>query len=187
MTRRFAAAAILTALALPSNAGELPKAAAVEVAEYETIVELVSIDRTAHAAVLRGADGVARTMLLPREAQNLDRVKPGDRFRMRYVEAVAVALHKGGAASAAAVQTVELAPRGGTPGGRIVDTKRVSALVTAVDRGQRTLALEGPQKTAMMLKVADEVRSFDDIAAGDTIEVIYTEALMMELVPAASR
>ena len=187
MMSRFAAASVFAVLAFPVNAAAPPKAAAVEVAEYETTAELVSVDRSSRVAVLRGANGATLTMTVPAEAQNLDRVKPGDRFKVRYVEAVAVALQKGGAATASGLQTVELAPKGGTPGGRVVATKRASALVTEVDRAQRTIALQGPQKLSMTFKVADDVRSFDDIAVGDTIEVVYTEAFALQLVSDAPR
>jgi hypothetical protein len=187
MTGRLVAAAVSFALTFASIAGEPPRAAVIGAAEREGVVELVSIDRAARVAVFRGPTDVALAITLPAEAKNLDRVKPGDRFVLRYLEAVAVALHKGGAASASDLRTVMLAPKGGTPGGAVVDTKQVTALVTAVNRAQRTLVLQGSQRNAMTFKVADEVRSFDDIAVGDTVGITYTEALMIELIPDTSR
>ncbi|MGZ8156523.1 MAG: hypothetical protein ACXWUK_14595, partial [Burkholderiales bacterium] len=169
MIRALIAAAILSMLSFSSIAGEQPKAAAIAVAESEGVVEVVSIDRKAYTAVVRTRNGATLQLNLPREAQNLDRVKPGDRFRMRYVEALALALHKGGSASASGGETVKLAPKGGTPGGVVVNTKNITAVVNAVDRSARTLAVKGPLKNVMVLKVADDVRSFDEIAIGDTI------------------
>src|SRR5262245_34100216 len=128
-------------LPLGAIAGEPAKAAAIAVSESEAVVELVSIDRKARTAVLRGPTGATLTMNIPPEAQNLDRVKPGDLFRMRYIEGVALALHKGGTASASETQVVKLAPKGGTPGGAVVNTKQISAVVTAVDRTARTIAV----------------------------------------------
>ena len=40
------------------------------------------------------------TLNVPKEAQNLDQVKIGSTFKVRYVEAVAVAIQRGGKASA---------------------------------------------------------------------------------------
>jgi hypothetical protein len=34
----------------------------------------------------------------------------------------------------------------------------------------------------MTLKVADEVRSFDDMAVGDTISLTYTEAVVLRMI-----
>ncbi|MGZ5147952.1 MAG: hypothetical protein ACXWCP_30835, partial [Burkholderiales bacterium] len=111
------------------------------------------------------------------------RVKPGDLFKMRYVQSLALALSKGGSASVSELQTVELAPRGGTPGGKVVNTKNVTVTVQAIDLGSRTLAVQGPNQKPFALKVADDVRSFDEVAVGDTIEVTYTEALALEMIP----
>jgi hypothetical protein len=35
------------------------------------------------------------------------------------------------------------------------------------------------------LKVAEDVRAFDELAVGDTIAVTYTEALALQMIPGA--
>ena len=175
------AAAVLFSLCTGVNAGEL-RAGAVAVADAETTVELVSLDRAKRLAVVRGPDGATVNMQIPAEAQNLDRVKPGDKFKVRYVEALALSLHKGGAASATGMKTVKLAPKGGTPGGIAVSTRELTTVVTDIDRANRTIAVQGPLKNTVKLKVADEVRSFDDIKVGDTISLTYAEAVMLEMI-----
>jgi hypothetical protein len=182
MIRTAVGAALFSLITAAAYAAEQPKAGAVAVSEQETVVELVSIDRAARTAVVRGPTGGMLTMNLPKEAQNLDRVQPGDKFRMRYLEAVALELHKGGSAAASQVQTVHLAPKGGRPGGAIVDTKHLTTVVTSVDRATRTIAVRGPKTEPMSLKVSDDVKSFDQIAVGDTIALTYTEALVMEMI-----
>ena len=174
--------AVYALFPLQLRAAEPAKAAAIAVAESEAIVELVSVDLKARTATMRQPNGGLLTLNIPAEAQNLDRVKPGDLFRMRYVEAVALALHKGGSAAATETQAVKLAPKGGTPGGAVVNTKQISAVVTAVDRASRTIAVRGPNQGTMTLKVADEVRSFDDIGLGDTISLTYTEAIALRMI-----
>jgi hypothetical protein len=180
--KRLIVAAALTLASPLSIAADKPQAAAVAVSESEAVVELISLDRASRTATMRGPSGATLTFVVPAEAQNLDRVKPGDRFRMRYVEAMALALTKGGKASASAGQTVALAPKGGTPGGTIVNTKDITTVITSLDRQKRTIAVQGPLKNEMVLKVADEVRSFDDMAVGDTISLTYTEAVALQMV-----
>jgi hypothetical protein len=182
MIKKLIATATLCAITFVSISGEPPKAAAIAVAEAEAVVELVSIDRASRMVLMRGPTGDLLYIQIPPAAQNLDRVKPGDLFRMRYIEALALALHKGGAASASEGQTIALAPKGGTPGGTVVSTKEMSTVVTAIDRPARRISVRGADKNAVTLKVADEVRSFDEIAVGDTIAVTYTEALAIEMI-----
>jgi hypothetical protein len=183
----FLAAAITSSMSfLPAIGAAPPKARAVVVAETEAIVELVSVDRDTRNIVVRGPTGAMLTIAVPPEAQNLDRVKPGDRFTVRYLKAVALALRKGGEAFASELQTVELAPQGGTPGGRVVNTKQVTAVVSEVDRPSRTLTVQGAQKERVSLRVADEVRGFDEIAVGDTIALTYTEAIAMKMTAPSS-
>lgn len=180
--KRVLIAAAFALVACTSISGENPKAAAVAVVETEAVVELVALDRKTRTATVRGPAGNTLTFVVPEDAQNLDRVKPGDLFKMRYVEALALALNKGGTASATAGRTVALAPKGGTPGGTIVNTKEITTVVTGVDRKSRTISVQGPAKNEMTLKVADEVRSFDEMAVGDTISLTYTEALVMQMI-----
>ena len=184
MNRNVVAAAVLSLLPFVSIAAEPPKAAAIAVSEADAIVELVSVDKASHIAVVRTPGGNLLAINVPPQAQNLDRVKPGDRFRMRYIEALALSLNQGGAASASEGQAVQLAPKGGTPGGTVVNTKQMTTVVTAVDRANRTIQVRGPKTQPITLKVADDVRSFNDIAIGDTVGVTYTEALAVEMVSA---
>lgn len=176
--------AVILSVSLPAIGAEPAKGAAVAVTESEGVVEIVSIDRESRTVAVRGPTGAMMTFSVPRESQNLDRVKPGDLFTMRYVEALAVALRKGGSASASELRTVELAPKGGTPGGRVVNTKQISAVVTEIDQPRRTLTVRGPEQRPLTLKVTDEVGSFDEIAVGDTIQLTYTEAVVLEMMVA---
>ena len=182
--RKSAIAALIVTTFLPFApiAGAQPKAAAIGVGEAEALLRVESIDRKARTVNVRTPSGATAVINVPPEAQNLDQVKVGDVFRMRYAESVAIALSKGGAASASEMQTVELAPKGGIPGGKAVNTRQITAVVTGIDRGARTLTVQGPRKNSVVLKVAPEVKSFDETGIGDTITLMYTEALALEMV-----
>jgi hypothetical protein len=189
MKQLFTTALLASTLTFAHIAAAQPKAAAIGVGQAEAVVKVVSIDRTARTAVVQGPMGGTFTIALPAEAQNLEQVKPGDRFRLRYVESIALELNKGGTPSASQVRMVEAAPKGATPGGKAVRVRQLTAKVDAIDRGARTITLVGPREgVAGPLKVGPEVRAFDEIAIGDTITVAYTEALAIEMVrePAAA-
>ena len=57
----------------------------------------------------------------------------------------------------------------------------VSATVEAVDQATRTVSLKGPKGNVVDVVASDEVRNFDQIKKGDTVNVKYAEALTLEL------
>jgi Cu/Ag efflux protein CusF len=174
------------ALALAPCASAQLQGGAVVVGESEAVVTVVSIDRKARTVTLRGPQGRTLTMNVPPEAQNLDKVKKGSRFQVRYVESVAVALSKGGVASASTDRTVRLAPKGATPGGYVVNTLQISATVEALDRTRRTIAVRGPQGNELEFQVAPEVQ-MEGIQLGDLVTVVYANALALQMLPKESK
>ncbi len=90
------------------------------------------------------------------------------------------------APKAAAPAAVEVKATG-TPGQ--ASAKRIqkaSATVKSVDKAARTITLQGKGNETETLKVGPEVKRFDEIAAGDTIEVEYEQGLFLEFQPAGS-
>ncbi len=151
--------------------------------EVEVIATVEAIDRDQRVVTLRGPQGRVVDVKVPPEAQNLDQVKVGDRFRVRYVEAVAIMVRPpGGGPSAGQSGTVRLAPKGETPGGVALQVQQITARVDAVDHAQRTVTLTGPQGRTMTLPVDPSVERFDQVKPGDEVVVAYTESLALSLV-----
>lgn len=186
MKSSLIAAAAFATLAFAPFADAQVQGAAVVTGEAEAVVTVVSVDRKARTVTVRGPEGRTMKINVPPEAQNLDKVKKGSRFQVRYVESVAVALSKGGTASASSNQTVRLAPKGGTPGGVVVNTHQISATVEALDRTHRTIAVKGPKGNELEFQVAPEVQ-LEGINLGDLVTVVYAEALAMEMLPKESK
>ena len=180
MTKVLIAASAAAVLAAP-YAGWAQEKAAVTVAQTEAVVKVVNIDRKARTVTFQGPRGRMETLNVPKEAQNFDQVKVGSSFKVRYVEAVAVGLQRGGKASASADRTVRLAPKGGTPGGVVVNTATLSATVEAIDYANRQVALKGPKGNILALRVADDLQGFNDVKVGDSVTVAYTQALALEM------
>ena len=186
MKHSLIAAAAFATLVLAPYAGAQIKDGVVVVGESEAVVTVVSVDRKARTVTLRGPKGRTVTMNVPPEAQNLDKVKKGSRFQVRYVESVAVAVSKGGVASASTDRTVRLAPKGATPGGVVVNTMQISATVEALDRTRRTIAVKGPKGKELEFQVAPDVQ-LEAIQLGDLVTVVYAEALAMQMLPKESK
>jgi hypothetical protein len=174
----------LYALALVLPLGALAQPSVTLITEpVEAVVTVTKVDRKGRTVTIRGPAGNLQTLAVPTEAKNLDQVKPGDRFRMTYAEAAAVALTKGGKAQAGIEEMVSLAPRGAKPGGYKVRTFNVSGVVEAIDYKRRQVSVRGPKGNIVSLPVSGEVKNLESVSVGELITVIYSEALAMEMVP----
>lgn len=178
----FTIAAIAMLAPAVSSAQET-KPGAVLTSGAETVVVVREVNREARTVVLEGPRGNLFEMQVPPEAQNLDRVEPGAKFRVRYLESVAVFISPvGGEPAAGEISTMELAEKGATPGGAIVNVKQVQARVEAIDYDTRMVVLAGPAGNAIELTVDERVQRLNEIKAGDIVVVRYTEALAMKMI-----
>jgi hypothetical protein len=149
----------------------------------EALVTVTKVDAKARTVTIRGPAGNLQVLKVPKEAQNLDQVKAGDRFKMTYAEAAAIAVSKGGTPAASMEKMVSLAPKGAKPGGYQVRTFNVAGVVEAIDYKRRLVSVRGPKGNIVSLPVSGEVKNLESVSVGDRITVIYSEALAMEMVP----
>ena len=169
------------ALAAPASAQQL-KDGAMAVDQNEAVVTVIAVDQAKRTVTIRGPMGNVTTLDVPPESQNLDKVKPGDRFKMRYIEAVAVGIsHGGGAPEQSETRDVKMSPKGGTPGGMIVRTQKRSVMIDAVDYKSRYIAVRGTSGQTLAMKVADDVK-IESLTAGDRVTVVYTQAVVAEMI-----
>lgn len=178
--RSLSVAFALAAIAFAPLTSAQPKAAAVG-QQVEALVTVVAIDKKARTVVIRGPRGNTEQLQVPPDAQNFDRIKQGDVFRIRYTEAVAVALDQGEPTKGDKTARV-MAKKGENPGGAAVRVVHVSGRIESIDKTNRYVAIRGPKQNTLALKVADDV-NLDNVKPGDRITVAYTQALAIEMVP----
>src|SRR5262245_24935488 len=177
---------VVCSLALIPAAQAQVKDRAVAVNQAEAVVTVTKVDSKARTVTFRGPQGNLATIAVPQEAQNLDQVKPGAQFRVKYVEAVAVEIKKGGEPAGMATEDVKLAPKGGNPGGVVVRTVQLAGVIDAIDTANRQIAVRGPKGNVRSLRVADGL-AIEELSAGDRIAVIHTESLALEMVAQAPK
>ena len=176
--KRIAVAAVVSSLAFVAHAQVKDRALAVQ--ETEAVVTVTKVDQKARTVTFRGPKGNLATLAVPPESQNLDQVKPGQQYRIKYVESMIIEVRKGGKPSAGAGEAVKLAPKGAKPGGVVARTVQITGVVDAIDYTNRYVAVRGPKGNVLSAKVADDVK-LEQFNAGDTIIVMYTEALAIEM------
>jgi hypothetical protein len=69
----------------------------------------------------------------------------------------------------------------GPTGAGIGKAVEIQGIVTAIDKGTRTLTVKGPQGNTKTLVVGKEARNFDQVKVGDMITLGYMEALTISL------
>jgi hypothetical protein len=180
MNRTLALISML-ALSAPAAAQSM-KDGAVAADQIEAVVTVVSVDTKKRTVTFKGPKGGVATLDVPPEAPNLDKVKAGDRFRLKYIEAVAVAINKGGEPAADDKRDVKVAPKGGTPGGMVVRTQKRAVVIDAVDYTNRYIAVRGTSGATQALKVSNDI-PLEQLSAGDRITVVHTAALALQLEP----
>jgi hypothetical protein len=169
------------AIAAPAALAQ-DKPGVVKAATVETVVTVRSVNQEDRTVTVEGPDGDLVTIKVPDESQNLDQVYAGAKFKVRYLQAVAVGVVEGGGEPGAqAVDTVELAPKGENPGGVMARVTQVTGTVEGIDYDQRTVAVRGPEGNVRRFAVSDEVEHLDQVHVGDTVGLRVTEALSMEM------
>jgi hypothetical protein len=69
----------------------------------------------------------------------------------------------------------------GVPGGVIVQTVKMSAIVTAIDHAKRTATLQGSDGKKSNVEVGPEAINFDKVRVGDQVNVTVEEKLVAHL------
>jgi len=178
--KKILLAVAATALVGAAQVNAQPRTA-VAGAEVEALVHVIAIDKAKRTVTFRGPQGNEVEMQVPPEAPNFDKVKKGDVFHVKYAEAVAIAITKGGAPSNTEETKVKVGEKGKNPGGMAVRSRTISGIIESIDLTNRYVALRGANRT-IAVKAGPDV----DLAAlsvGDRIAINYTQALALEMVP----
>lgn len=191
MRTSVAVAALSVTLALPVAAQtpsvmEASKPGAVAMAQTVTAhATIKAIDAGSRTLSLVGEKGHEFTAVAGPEVANFDRLKVGDRVDVKYVEALAVELHKGGGKAVARTDSAaaDRNPAGSKPGGAAGRKVTVVGDVIAVDPTTRMVTVKGPQRTVEF--VVKDPEQFKLIAKGDQLEATYVEAVAVAVSPQA--
>jgi hypothetical protein len=191
MRKSVVVAAISLALAIPAAAQtpsvmESSKPGSVAMAQTITAhATIKAIAAGTRELTLVGEKGHEFTAVAGPEVVNFDKLKVGDRVDVKYVEALAVQLHKGGGKTVARTDTAaaDRGPAGSPPGGIAGRKVTVVGDVIAVDQATHMVTVKGPKRTVEF--VVKDPEQFKLIAKGDQLEATYVEAVAVAVTPQA--
>ena len=192
-TQRQVLICACTAIMLGSSAGmvgaQTPAKKKVELEDAQhgsTIVsvvgEVTAVDVANRVVSIKGPRGNVGEMKVDPAVKNLDKVKVGDRVRISYRVALALALMKGGDGIRERVET-EAGSKAGTSA-----TKRVTivANVESVDTKRGIATLRGPEGNFVDVKVRDP-KLLHDVKTGDQVVASVTETVAVGVQPATAK
>ncbi len=179
----LAAVIALTVSPQLSAQQKAPKASAGEV--ITVTAKVVSVDQSTREVVLEGSNGGRRTIVAGPDVRNLSQLKPGDQVKAAYTQAVAVELKKGGTAvrGTNVQEGAKRSKEGEKPGGTVHRRVTMTGSVEQVDKANRLVSVKGPQGN--VVDVAVSKSTLDMVKVGDQVELVYTEALAIEVTAGA--
>lgn len=176
------AAASALALTTTARSEEARGIAVADVAAGVATVE--AIDRQTRQITLKG-EAESVTITAGPEVRNFDRIKKGDLVVFEYLEGLAIALEpaKRGEMARSDMVAIERAAPGEKPGIAVQQVVNVEGQVAAIDKTDRLVTLEGPNRT-LTLKAADDI-DLTKIAVGDAVFALYERGYAISVQPPA--
>ncbi|MBK5104076.1 MAG: hypothetical protein JJE42_07490 [Burkholderiales bacterium] len=167
------------------TASEPGKAAMVGTAKASAMV--TAINKATRTITLKGHGGNAFDVEAGDEVRNFDQLKVGDEVVVEYVRALTLELKKGGGIRERTEKSDAVrAEPGQKPGGAVGHQITIMADVIAVSKKNKTITLKGPKGNVVELDVQNPDH-FKVVKKGDQVEVVYTEALAISVMPAPKK
>ena len=154
---------------------------AVEVIKASATVEKIDLEKRKVTLLLD--DGKHKTFKVDKSVQNLNQIKVGDHLMLSYTEEIVILVGKSRETPGAADATeVGVAPKGAKPGIVMVETLALSAKVLAVDPANHRVTIEDPDGKKEKIKLSKNIGNLDQLKAGETVDMVMTESLVVEIV-----
>ncbi|HET9046161.1 MAG TPA: hypothetical protein VFO33_04315 [Casimicrobiaceae bacterium] len=187
LTNVLAVAGVAFATQAAAQPAEVINGAAA--ADVTTIKAKVNaVDLAKREVTLTGPLGRTVVLKVDERVKNLPQVKAGDELVLKYAEAVSIAVRKGGDAGREKVETATppvTAASGAKPGVAAARQERLTANIEQLDAKRQVALVQGPGGRYVEVKVKDPA-VFKTLAVNDKVDLTFTEAVLIEVVPPAA-
>jgi ribosomal protein S17 len=142
---------------------------------------VTAINQATREVTLKTADGQESSFVAGDDVKNLAQVKVGDQVTVKYAEALAYEVKKGGKAAGPQTAVVgKSAALGEMPAGAVARQTTVTVLITAIDTKAPSVTFQGAGGKTKTIKVLHPEK-LEGVKVGDTVEITYTEALAIKV------
>lgn len=153
----------------------------VEVLKVTATVEKIDLEKRKVTLLLD--DAKKKTYKVDKSVRNLDQVKVGDLLKISLTEEILILVGKSNETpGAASAEEVGVAAKGAKPGMVMVDTSALSAKILAVDAQKHRVTLLDPDGKKKTIKVSKKVTNLDQLKVGETVDMVMTDSVVVEIV-----
>ena len=145
-----------------------------------------AIDSSTRRITLRTKDGEEDTFRVGPDVARFDALKVGDTVSMTFVESLVVQVRKPGSSTPAGTTgdaAITTAP-GSRPGGTMAAQVNTTVTVKALNPAVPSITVLTADGRTVTRKIENK-KNLDGVKVGDKLDITYTEALLMDVTPAA--
>ena len=158
---------------------------------HEMTATVEKISPATRELTLKGPSGQSQTVKVGPEARNFDQIHVGDHVTVSYYESFMAQMRKHGKPNEGfgnAAGAVRSAP-GEKPGGAAAQSTASTVTIDSVDTKNNTVTFHRPDGGSGTIPVqSPEGREFiAKLKAGDVVDVMYVEAVAVEVAPAPGK
>jgi len=177
-------------------AASAPAANALPSMQREKLSEIsatvTAIDAKTRMIDLKADDGSTGAYEAGPEVKNFAQIHVGDKVTVSYYQGLAAQVLPKGTAASKEVKQMDLATTaeaGAKPGAGIGTALNATVVIEKVDTKANTVTFKRPDGVSRTLPVqSDEGKAFlKKIKAGDSVDVVYAEAVAVEVTPAPKK
>jgi hypothetical protein len=162
----------------------------VEAMHASLTAEVTALNLSNREVTLKGPQGNEVTVAVSEAVKRLDEIKVGDFVRVDYLIAVAAEVRPPTAEEAehplVITDAAGRAPGESAPAGGLARQLKVVTTIEVLNRPDQTVTVKGPMGNYLTARVADPDR-LAKVHIGDTVVIVYTEALALSLEKVAKK
>jgi hypothetical protein len=147
-------------------------------------IEAIDADRRIVTVKFDG--GYSEVVSASPDVKRFSEVKVGDRVTVRYYESVVLMLRKPGDTSpappASSDKSAATPGAGAHPSGTAARQRKATVTVVSVDKAAPSITVKTHEGHTVTRRVHD-VKNLEGVAAGDKIDITYTEAMLVNIGP----
>ena len=180
MTRTCQLAFVTAATVLAAATGlvaQMPKPVTEKVTMTATIE---AIDKSARLVMLKGEKGNVVAVQVGEQMKRFNELKVGDKVSATYTESVAVSVRQPGQPAPTSSSAVTTST--GAPGATAAAQDTITVTVVSVDKANQSVSVKRKDGSDVSMRV-ENPKYLEAVKAGDTVDITYTRALLLEVAP----